>query len=91
MSRVFYNQADLKPHQRRYGLHAAPEALADVTMADLTTLYGQAPALGEAGERGLSTDERTGIQKRWSVNIPLGSWHLGKRSDASANLSGVAP
>jgi DDE superfamily endonuclease len=62
MSRVFYNQADLKPHQRRYGLHAAPEALADVTMADLTTLYGQAPALGEAGERGLSTDEMTGIQ-----------------------------
>jgi hypothetical protein len=31
-------------------------------MADLTTLYGQAPALGEAGERVLSTDEMTGIQ-----------------------------
>src|SRR5262245_55922378 len=31
-------------------------------MADLTTLYGPAPALGEAGERGLSTDEMTGIQ-----------------------------
>ena len=30
-------------------------------MADLTTLYGQAPALGEAGERVLSTDEMTGI------------------------------
>jgi transposase len=31
-------------------------------MADLTTLYAQAPALGEAGERVLSTDEMTGIQ-----------------------------
>ena len=30
-------------------------------MADLTTLYGQAPALVEAGERVLSTDEMTGI------------------------------
>src|SRR5215471_11954520 len=31
-------------------------------MADLTTLYGHAPALAEAGERVLSTDEMTGIQ-----------------------------
>ena len=31
-------------------------------MADLTTLYGQAPAVVEAGERVLSTDEMTGIQ-----------------------------
>src|SRR5262249_25513213 len=31
-------------------------------MADLTMLYGQAPALVEAGERVLSTDEMTGIQ-----------------------------
>ena len=31
-------------------------------MADLTTLYGQAPALAAAGERVLSTDEMTGIQ-----------------------------
>jgi len=31
-------------------------------MADLTTLYAQAPALLEAGERVLSTDEMTGIQ-----------------------------
>ena len=41
----FYNQADLKPHQSRHGLNAEPDALADVKMADLTTLYGQAPAL----------------------------------------------
>jgi len=31
-------------------------------MADLTTLYAPAPALVEAGERVLSTDEMTGIQ-----------------------------
>jgi len=31
-------------------------------MADLTTLYRQAPALATAGERVLSTDEMTGIQ-----------------------------
>lgn len=31
-------------------------------MADLTTLYAQAPALLAAGERVLSTDEMTGIQ-----------------------------
>ena len=31
-------------------------------MADLTTLYAQAPALAAAGERVLSTDEMTGIQ-----------------------------
>jgi hypothetical protein len=59
---VFYNQADRKPHKSRYGLNAEPEARADVNMADLTTLYGHAPVLGEAGERVLSTDEMTGIQ-----------------------------
>jgi hypothetical protein len=31
-------------------------------MADLTTLYAPSPALWEAGERVLSTDEMTGIQ-----------------------------
>jgi len=47
---------------RRYWLNAEPDALADVKMADLTTLYGQAPAMVVAGERVLSTDEMTGIQ-----------------------------
>jgi transposase len=42
-------------------------------MADLTTLYAQAPALVEAGERVLSTDEMTGIQalERKHPTIPL--------------------
>ena len=62
MSGVFDNQADLKPHKSRSWLHAEPDALADENMADLTALYVQAPALLAAGERGLSTDEMTGIQ-----------------------------
>jgi transposase len=43
-------------------------------MADLTTLYMQAPALLEAGERVLSTDEMTGIQalERKHPTLPLG-------------------
>jgi putative transposase len=62
MGGVFYNQADRKPHTSRYGLKAEPEALADVNMADLTMLYGHAPALVAAGERVLSTDAMTGLQ-----------------------------
>src|SRR5262249_55731814 len=53
---------DLKPHKSRYWLKAEPDALAGEKMADLTTLYAQAPAWVEAGERVLSTDEMTGIQ-----------------------------
>jgi transposase len=43
-------------------------------MTDLTTLYMHAPALLEAGERGLSTDEMTGIQalERKHPTIPMG-------------------
>jgi hypothetical protein len=62
MSGVFYNQAELKPHKSRYGLNAEPDEAADAKMADLTTLYAQAPALLAAGERVLSTDEMTGLQ-----------------------------
>jgi transposase len=62
MSGVFYNQADRKPPKSRSWLNAEPDALADVKMADVTTLYGHAPALVAAGERVLSTDEMTGIQ-----------------------------
>lgn len=42
-------------------------------MADLTTLYAQAPALVEAGERVLSTDEMTGIQalERKHPTLPM--------------------
>jgi len=62
MSGVFYNQVELKPHKSRYWLNAEPDALGGEKLADLTTLYAQAPALVEAGERVLSTEEMTGIQ-----------------------------
>jgi hypothetical protein len=62
MSGGFYKQAELKPHKSRSWLHAEPDALAEENMADLTTLYAQAPALLAAGERVLSTDDMTGIQ-----------------------------
>ena len=45
MSGVCEHQADLTPHKSRYWLNAEPDALADEQMADLTTLYAQAPAL----------------------------------------------
>jgi DDE superfamily endonuclease len=62
MSGGFYNQVDRTPPKSRSWRKAAPEALAGEQMADLTTLYAPAPALGEAGARALSTDAMTGIQ-----------------------------
>lgn len=52
----------MKPHRSRYWLNAEPDEAANEKMADLTTLYAQAPVLLEAGERVLSTDEMTGMQ-----------------------------
>ena len=55
-------------------------------MADVTTLYLEAQALLEAGERVLSTDEMTGIQalERKHPTIPMGP---GARNAASSNIS----
>ena len=53
-------------------------------MADVTSLYLQAPALREAGERVVSTDEMTGIQalERKHPTIPMGP---GRRPISRAN------
>ena len=50
-------------------------------MADVTSLYLQAPALLEAGERVVSTDEMTGIQalERKHPTIPLGPGRVERR------------
>lgn len=50
-------------------------------MVDLTTLYAQAPALLDAGERVLSTDEMTGIQalERKHPTIPMGPGRTERR------------
>jgi hypothetical protein len=48
-----------RAHKSRCGLHAEPDAAAAAQMADLTTRYAQAPAIGNIGnacERVLSTD-----------------------------------
>src|SRR5215471_21444846 len=75
------NQVDLKPHQSRYWLNRTPEEAADEKMADVTTLYLQAPTLHAAGERGLSTDEMTGIQalERQHPTIPMGPGRVERR------------
>jgi transposase len=50
-------------------------------MTDLTTLYMEAPALCDAGERVLSTDEMTGIQalERKYPTIPMGLGRVERR------------
>ena len=50
-------------------------------MANLTTLYRQAPALLDAGERVLSTDEMTGVQalERKHPTIPTGPGRAERR------------
>jgi len=50
-------------------------------MADVTTLYLQAPTLHAAGERVMSTDEMTGIQalERKHPTIPMGPGRVERR------------
>ncbi len=50
-------------------------------MADVTALYLEAPALRDAGERVLSTDEMTGIQalERKHPTIPMGPGRVERR------------
>jgi len=50
-------------------------------MADITSLYAQAPTLLEVGERVLSTDEMTGIQalERKHPTMPMGSGRQERR------------
>jgi transposase len=54
-------------------LTSAQEADFDTKVADLCTLYQEAPALGEQGERVVSTDELTGVQalERAHPGLPM--------------------
>src|SRR5215470_11069626 len=78
---VFYNHVDRKPHRSRSWLNRAPDEAADEKMADVTTLYLQAPALRAAGARVVSTDEMTGIQalERTHPTIPMGPGRTERR------------
>jgi len=54
-------------------LTSAQEADFDAKVADICTLYQEAPALAERGERVLSTDELTGVQalERAHPGLPM--------------------
>jgi transposase len=81
MSGVFYKQVDLKPHPRRCWLNSEPAEAADEKMTEVTTLYLKAPALRDAGERVLSTDEMPGSQalERQHPTIPMGPGRVARR------------
>jgi transposase len=53
----------------------------DQKVADINTLYGQAPALAQHGERTLSTDELTGVQalERKHPGLPLAPGRVERR------------
>jgi hypothetical protein len=66
----------LKPHESRYWLTpppTEPEAERNAKIADICTLYREAPARAAAGERVISCDEMTGVQalERKYPGLPL--------------------
>ena len=81
---VFYYQVDRKPHWSRSWLKSEPDEAAEEKMADGTALSLEAPAWLEAGERGLSTDEMTGIHalERTPPPIPMGPGRVERRECA---------
>ena len=62
-------------------MNRTPEETADEKMADVPTLYLQAPTLYAAGERVMSTDEMTAIQtlERKHPAIPMGPGRVERR------------
>lgn len=65
----------------RYWLTPAHEEDFDQKVEDICTLYRQAPALAEQGERVVSTDELTGVQalERMQPNLPLAPGKVERR------------
>lgn len=65
----------------RYWLTPAPDEQLDQKVADINTLYREAPALAEQGERVLSTDELTGVQalERKHPGLPLAPGKVERR------------
>ena len=52
----------LKPHLIRYWLTPAPDERFNEKVAEINSLYQQAPFLEQKGEAVISTDEMTGVQ-----------------------------
>jgi transposase len=71
----FLNEADLKPHQSRYWLNAAPEnpEQFQAEVQKVCDTYAQAPQLHQEGTHTISTDEKTGIQalERLHPTLPM--------------------
>jgi transposase len=74
-------EGDLKPHLIRYWLTPEPDAQFAQKVADINTLYRQAPALAEQGERTISSDEMTGVQalERTYPGLPLAPGKVERR------------
>ena len=65
----------------RYWLTSEPDAQSDEKIADINTLYRQAPALAAQGERTISSDEMTGVQalERKHAGLPLAPGKIERR------------
>ncbi|MCX6030140.1 MAG: IS630 family transposase [Chloroflexi bacterium] len=74
-------RGDLKPHLIRYWLTPEPDAQLDAKIADINTLYRQAPALAAQGERTISSDEMMGVQalERKHPGLPLAPGKIERR------------
>jgi hypothetical protein len=75
-------KGDLRPHLIRYWLTPpAADAEFDAKVADVCSLYRDAPALAERGERCVSTDELTGVQalERKHPGLPLAPGKVERR------------
>lgn len=71
----FLSEADLKPHQSRYWLNAAPDnpEQFQAEVQKVCDTYQQAPLLHQQGTHTISTDEKTGIQalERLHPTLPM--------------------
>jgi hypothetical protein len=74
-------KGDLKPHRIRYWLTPPEDEHFDAKVRDICNLYQAAPALAQAGERVLSTDELTGVQalERKHPGLPLAPGKVERR------------
>ena len=65
----------------RYWLTSEPDSQFDEKIADINTLYRQAPALAAQGERTISSDEMTGVQalERKHAGLPLAPGKIERR------------
>ena len=74
-------KGDLKPHLIRYWLTPPEDEHFDAKVTDICDLYRDAPALAQAGERVMSTDELTGVQalERKHPGLPLAPGKVERR------------